>query len=309
MGGSGGGFRRYRPEAIRRWLEPSIDQTAVQTHNANVAATLNDLLAQYNDRDVDLITDRLEEIREHLQEEVESSLDLRFGGSIQKHTYVDGLSDIDALMFLRDPSLTEQRPEDVLDLFKSILENELRGRAEIQAGEMAVTLTYPDGMEIQILPAVKSGSGVKISAEHGQEWSRIVRPETFARKLTECNQANGGKVVPTIKLAKVVISNLPEKFNLSGYHIESLAIEAFKNYIGPQNTKEMLHHFFLEANDLVRSPIRDRTGQSLNLDEYLGEAGSSERMAIGDALGRISRRMTIADKTASTTDWLRAIGE
>lgn len=53
-------------------------------------------------------------------------------------------------------------------------------------------------------------------------------PENFQMALSERNEQCGGKLVPTIKLAKAVIGSLPEKQRLTGYHVESLAIAAFR---------------------------------------------------------------------------------
>ena len=48
---------------------------------------------------------------------------------------------------------------------------------------------------------------------------------TFADTLTAANKACSGKVVPTIKLAKVLLSDLPDGRRPSGYHLENLAVE------------------------------------------------------------------------------------
>ncbi len=47
----------------------------------------------------------------------------------------------------------------------------------------------------------------------------------FQQALTKRNQQCGGKLVPTIKLAKAINGQLPANQALSGYHMESLAIK------------------------------------------------------------------------------------
>ena len=109
--------------------------------------------------------------------------------------------------------------------------------------------------------------------------------------------------MPTIKLAKAIIGQLPESQRLSGYHVESLAIAAFRGYDGEKTTSAMLPAFFEKARSLVLSPIRDSTGQSVHVDGYLGAANNEQRQAAGHVLGRIARRMRNATAAGSTEQW------
>jgi hypothetical protein len=109
--------------------------------------------------------------------------------------------------------------------------------------------------------------------------------------------------VPTIKLAKAILGALPESQRLSGYHIESLAIAAFREYTGQKTTTAMLPTFFERARDLVLAPIKDRTGQSIHVDEYLGGEGSSERSSASHILGRLAKRMRNASAAGSKAQW------
>jgi len=65
----------------------------------------------------------------------------------------------------------------------------------------------------------------------------------------------------------------------------------------------MLKHFFLEASSSVRQPIRDRTGQSVHVDDYLGSSNSLERRIISDAFARVHRRLKNADNAGSLAEW------
>ena len=194
-------------------------------------------------------------------------------------------------------------------MFAETLRRELGYDVRVNEGHLAVTVVFPDGMTIQILPAIRTNSGVRIPASAGEGWSSVIRPEAFAARLTDRNQSNGGRIVPVIKLAKAALTDLPEEVKPSGYHVESLAIEAFRRYEGPRTYKAMLHHFFQAASELVKSPIRDSTGQSLHVDNYLGSANSRERRYLSGVFDRIARRMSNADRSGSADDWLQAIGE
>lgn len=165
-----------------------------------------------------------------------------------------------------------------------------------------------EGKTIQLLPAIKQGDGFKIAASDGKSWANI-RPQDFANALTEANKTAGGKLVPTVKLAKAIIANLPEQRRLSGYHVESMAISVFKGYEGPFTPKSMLRHFFEKASTAVREPIRDSTGQSIHVDEYLGPPNSAQRRIVSDALGHIGRKLRNADGARSLDFWKEPLGE
>ena len=308
-GSGGGGFRGYSPQEIRGWIEEANRNANNVEHDGEVNAVLGDLLAQYNDRDAVLTRSRLDEIQGALEDAVESTVDLRFGGSIAKHTYVDGLSDIDALAILRDPGLAALSAREVLDTFAETLHRQLGYTVHVREGQLAVTVSFPDGMEIQILPAVQTPNGVRIPAADSNYWSPVIRPQAFAGKLTQLNQDCGRRLIPVIKLAKSALSGLPESIRPSGYHVESLAVDAFRAYSGPYNYKAMLHYFFQQSSQLVLNPIKDSTGQSLNVDQGLGEANSRSRRTLSGVLDRIARRMSNADRASSPGDWLGAIGE
>ena len=78
-------------------------------------------------------------------------------------------------------------------------------------------------------------------------------------------------MVPAIKLAKAIFANRFGDDGPSGYHVEALAIESFQNYSGPKTPKAMVTHLVRTASDRVLWPIRDRSGQSRNVDDSLGE--------------------------------------
>jgi hypothetical protein len=161
--------------------------------------------------------------------------------------------------------------------------------------------------EIQLLPAISCKNHIKIADKTGRAWS-LISPKEFSSAFTRINQQVGRKVVPVIKLAKAIISNLPEKHQISGYHAESLAIDIFKNYKEGLKPKVMLKHFFQAACQRVRKPIIDRTGQSVHVDDYLGPANSLERRIVSDAFDRVYRRLNNADNASSLDEWNKLFG-
>jgi len=65
----------------------------------------------------------------------------------------------------------------------------------------------------------------------------------------------------------------------------------------------MLQRFFDRAPDLIRTPIPDRTGQSIHVDDYLGVRDSVERLVVADSVARIGRRLLNADGAKDIEQW------
>ena len=302
MGGSGGVFSFDRtPESLSSSIRQAEEKTSVAAFEAQLGEILGGLLATYNSRDKLLIQERLGDIKQHLEGAIEGTTDQLFGGSVAKHTYVDGLSDIDAMLIINDSELATHEPEAALDRIADILSKNLNTK-KIWHGRMAVTIEYEDGMQLQLLPTIRTAQGLKVPSSRHTDWSHI-NPTGFQEALSRRNQECAGKLVPTIKLAKAILGSLPESQRLSGYHVESLAIAAFKGYTGPKTTTAMLPTFFERARDLVLAPIRDSTGQSIHVDEYLGYEGGSQRASVSHILSRLAKRMRNASAAGSVTQW------
>ena len=133
----------------------------------------------------------------------------------------------------------------------------------------------------------------------GSSWSPI-QPQAFAQALAKINQDQGGRVVPAIKLSKAIVANKLGEGEVSGYHMEALAIEAFGTYSGPRTPKAMLTHLVQHASQRVLNPIRDVTGQSRYVDENLGEANSVSRQNLSRRLAGLAATMAT---TQSLDDW------
>jgi hypothetical protein len=309
MGGSGSRsfFRGRNPGEVKQDLRKEEEKrTLDQAYEMEVAKRLDDLLATANQRDVKAVRKGLDEIKKALESDIEGVLDSIFGGSVRKRTYVEGISDVDTLVILRDPELKSRSPQQVLDYFEKKALEKLAGW-EISRGRLSLTFLR-EGLELQVLPAVRESGRTQIPSARGDQWSEIA-PEAFFRKLTETNEKFGGKVVPVIKLAKILNWQQPESLRLSSYHIESLAIESFKGYSGLINPKAMLEHFLERSCFLVLEPIKDKTGQSVHVDVYLGAANSSDRKEVSAALDRVYRRMKNANVAGLEDQWLEPFGE
>ncbi|MCB0713828.1 MAG: nucleotidyltransferase [Ignavibacteriae bacterium] len=300
MSGGGGGYIPSDPKTILQRIQESEAGTQNAQYESEVVKLLSSFLVHFNDRDIETVNRHLGEIKKAIEKEIDGSIDLLYGGSVAKRTYVNGLSDIDSLVILDKSDLSHLSPNEVRDYLRQRIKERFPNH-EVSAGNLAVTIKFSDS-EIQLLPAIRQGGSLKIADKTGNKWSSI-QPEKFTTKLTEVNKQNSGKIVPIIKLAKAIIATLPESHRVSGYHAESLAIQAFRSYTGESTYKAMLAHYFKEASTAVRSPIKDSSRQSVHVDEYLGNANSLERRIISDTFSRIARRMRNADSAASLAEW------
>jgi hypothetical protein len=300
MGGSGSFFGRANPEKLAKQIRKAEEKSQDQQYISDVNHIITDMLGAANTRDAEMIQGHLDTIKAALSKDIVGTVDALFGGSVAKHTYVDGLSDIDTLILLDKSEIANKSPQEAKAYFFERL-RERFPKTEITQGTLAITVKFKD-CEIQLLPALKHGDGYKIPDSNGKEWSRI-NPMQFASELSKVNRECGGKVIPTIKLAKSIISNLPEERRLSGYHVEALAIKVFNKYKGDLTPKAMVEHFFTKSADYVLTPIKDKTGQSIHVDDYLGRKESLERHIISSSIGRIARRMANANGARSVELW------
>lgn len=304
MGGSGG----HSTQPSTSEMEAARKRVREDLRRQEIEAELNDALAQelaaYNDRDTELVQERLDVISEALASEALDVDRLLFGGSVAKHTYVDGLSDVDALVVLDAQGAA---PHELVERFRQALVGALPGGdvLAVDAGTLAVTITYRDGSQIQLLPAVERDGRTSIASEDGQSW-RHIRPHKFGEKLTEVNNANSGAVVPTIKLAKAAMAGLPDPQRLSGYHLEAIAVDAFKGYTGRRDRMSMLRHLVEHTAEAVMRPTEDITGQSVHVDSDLGPAGSASRDTVRQGFLRLASRLS---RTTSAADLRGILGE
>ncbi len=302
MGGSGSGgsyFSGDVPDLLGK-LRQSERTSSSAEYDVEVNSVLGGMLAAYNDRDHETLNKHLDTIKSALEVDVEGTLDLMYGGSIAKHTYVDGFSDVDSLVVLDENTLQSRSP----DAAKQYLAERLKQRYpehEIRVGHLAVTVQFA-GFDVQLIPAMKAEGRMWVPNENGSRWAKI-DPAGFTQALTNRNKEHQGKIIPAVKLAKGIVAGYPEAMRPTGYHMESLAVEAFKDYKGPYTLKSMVSHLFHRSSHLVREPIKDRTGQSIHVDSYLGNPGSVDRRILSSALDRTARRMRNADRAESVTEW------
>lgn len=250
------------------------------------------LLVQYKRRNTKAVERHLKGVCDILRHEDDHVVQTRFGGSVQKNTYVTGLSDVDVLLIVNQSSLRTRPPAKVIEYVRNAIERRLP-KNPVEVGRLAVTVSYADKTEIQILPALRTTDGFRIADPGSTKWSNVVHPDRFVEKLREVNAVREGRVVPVIKLTKAMADCFitQEDRKISGYHMESLAIDAFADYKGALDSKTMLNHLFRHSTKAVLSPIADSTGQSKYVDEHLGAAGSRPRKRVSSYFGEMRTKV------------------
>jgi len=173
MGGGGGSAFPVRPtdiEALRQRAREIAEQT---TFDAEVNDRLGERFAALNARDTEKINRYLDDILAALKGDVDGVERTLFGGSVAKSTYVEGLSDIDALVLLDRTDLQDATPERVREQFRLALNAQLDHQyvRAVTTGALAVTVNYHDGTEIQLLPL----SGAASTWRFPQRTDRIGR--------------------------------------------------------------------------------------------------------------------------------------
>lgn len=82
---------------------------------------LQKLLKEINDRDVEAIQKHLETIKSVLKNEIEDFDRILFAGSVAKNTFINGTSDIDALVFLNREKYKTNTPKELKEQLYEML--------------------------------------------------------------------------------------------------------------------------------------------------------------------------------------------
>jgi len=292
MGGSGGGSG-YESVNLKAQLLSSKQGVQSSQRESEINEFLEALLKDFNSRDVDAIKTHLEEIEKVLDREIEGLEKILFGGSISKSTFVEGASDVDAFVFLDSKIYKNVSPKELQDSFYRMLQQRFP-RTEISKGALAVSVKFKD-YEVQLLPAIRENGKVLIANIKNAGWSAPINMTAFTDRLTKTNKMNSNKVVPVIKIAKDLLSRLPKQYQISGHHVEALAVDAFSTYNGRYTLYDMTKHMLDYSTKRVLSPMNDVTGQSGIIDDSLGSTNSIDRQYLSSHIKDIAGRFSGSD--------------
>ena len=185
MPGSGGGgwFSESPPQKVGEALRQEEKATENQIFETNVAREIGERISEYNDRDADAVRTAINKVRKALENEIEDvSITPVFGGSVRKHTYVNGISDVDSLFVLKGEPAATLPPGDVLDQFEKTIRAKFPN-AYVARDNIAMGLEF-DGIKFELLPAIRREGVLHISSASQDKWSKI-KPESFFAKLSK----------------------------------------------------------------------------------------------------------------------------
>lgn len=301
MGSSGASFGFSSFEETQKRIREALSGEKKTQYNEDINNLIKEQLVEYNKRDAISTGKYLADIKAKLSQNIEGTVTTIFGGSISKHTYVEGISDVDLIVILNASELSNKSPKEVKDYFYKTLKKAFPS-VQISLGTVAITVHFPE-IDIQLLPAIRLKTGLKIPGRKNDKWSDVIKPTLFARKLTVMNKKLDGQLIPTIKVIKNIISKLPENRQLSGYHIEAICIDLFAKFKEQPDIKSRVKCFFDEAAKRIQKPMSDISKQSNYIDEYLGSKSSLERQLTADSMDRIRKRIDLADTGLASYIW------
>jgi tRNA nucleotidyltransferase (CCA-adding enzyme) len=171
-GGGGGGYfvGRVDPSDLARKISDATESAEGAAYEAAVNQLLGAVLAKLNDRDAETVQRILDRIKADFGKEFDGTVDVLFGGSVAKNTYLEGISDIDALVLLKEDQIGSKTPSAVQKKFADLLQARY-GESNVRVGRLAVTLTI-DGKEIQLVPAIREGMGINSPSKIRSEINR-----------------------------------------------------------------------------------------------------------------------------------------
>jgi hypothetical protein len=297
--GSSGGRTYYSPTPPKDWsqlVQASEEETNEKASVTAAESVLQEKLEEINDHDYEGINRHREEIKKKLEAEFEEFDVVLYGGSHSRHTDVNGISDVDVLGVLGDSKNLPPSSKDVIAQVAGVLQERFPN-SSLEVGQMAVTIKFSDGIEMQVVPAFRSGSDFLVPDRHSNGWVRTC-PTKVSDQITETNKATSGKLVPTIKLAKALCNK--EGIDVKSYHLENMALQAFNGYAGKHTLPHMLEHFFNRAKALATQSISDPCGQSADITSHLND---QQRKDLARKFRSVEAKISHAIQSGSATDW------
>jgi len=267
--------------------------TEVSSSKTEINEFLNELVREMKipKETLEWIKNNIKEIISKFKENEIDVEDISWEGSFSKKTYVEGLSDIDLIVSLGTYSESdfEFKGNSKLALVKlKEIICERYPKTDVKVGNMAVTVTFSNGCELQFLPAFKYYNGYNIPDPKSNGWITTF-PKRFKNDLTALNQKLNGNLKPTIRLIKNLFNK--NDIDLSSYHIENLALKILKDYKGPCTYSSLLLGFLNGAKAEINNKLQDISEQSAHVDDYLGGNKSQLRNAYSIKIKRVEDKL------------------
>jgi hypothetical protein len=280
-------------------------------YDKDVDKYLRDELKCMNGRDTAKTRAETKEVVDLISAGLGTTLNTNLGGSVRKNTYVEGISDVDQLLYVDNTKLAAMTPKDVLKYMHAKCIGKIDA-LDIRQGKLALTITKYDGQELQFLPAIDAGNGkYRIPSGKDNKWSNPIDPKKFTDELTAANRACGGNAIPAVKVIKKMIHNAGLDDKIGGYSIENYMIDAVKNskFNSDTSIRVIVRETLSTAARSVKHPTLDVTRQSRYIDERLGPANSVNRNYVSSELKNLRNKVNLADNEQNVSVWKDLIGD
>jgi len=239
-------------------------------------------LGGQNKKEIYLVQKRINKIDKILKKNFK--IELILSGSVTKHTYVHGLSDIDILVNLREESPKSINPKMVQERIKNILKTDFKTENDLEA----INILVDKKIKIQLVPVILKDKDIFFPSKGGKKWIKIL-PQRFSNQLKKRDDKLCKKLSTLIRIIKIInVEEIASKNRLKNHHIEVLAyLYSLKNP-GEENILNWLHDFFLYAKDRVKEKVRDTSNQFTFVDNYLGKPKNKRRKEVSKNLEEVS---------------------
>lgn len=221
------------------------------------------------------LDDLLEKCTDSCQR-VFANCEFAISGSLWKHTFAFGVSDIDVLCSVNSSELS---PHHVV----SRLASAFSSTSSIIKHQTHVTLPSPFGVTIDIVPVMVVSGEIVLIHSSGDRWVRA-RPELFATVLHHANLSSRNTLKPSIRVLKSLLSRCSFAPLLKGHHIEAICMHASSEFAGNFKVTTLLEFILSQLPRLAGLHLVDTSGQLRFIDDYLGASDSNERRRLSTYL-------------------------
>lgn len=203
---------------------------------------------------------------------------VELAGSAEKDTFNEGISDIDLRAVTDNGTLLGLPPRVAKKLILKQIAS-IDEKTKPRLGHQTVTISKK-GHDYQIIPVVKSKGTTYVPSEDGRYW-KAVDLHAFDRELHKLNKRTGGRFCEAVRFVKILSNQyMPKQFRLSGYHIETMALEILRNCPSSMDRTKMVDTILNSIPSRVRYYSPDITGETKAVDHDLGSSYNNNRKYI-----------------------------
>ena len=247
----------------------------------------------------------------------------RLSGSYGRSTAIELIPDVDILLFLPTEHL-DRTPNAVLLELHRVLKDYPAAEIKTEGQRRSVRLELPsEDLCLDIVPAVAAGGldhALKVPDRPQEKWI-ISDPLGYAARLTEVNQAHGGKLVPLIKKMKAWRDEQMLRRRPKSYVIEVMllyAVEEGSLVLCDHSAAENVTDAFIYITDKYETLMEEGSGAPRIPDPQVQnhfitkgwERSHFETFMrrAREARSAAERALKAIDEPAASAEWKRVFG-